>query len=182
VSTDELAVELLDAAGLHNHKHELLDVYREAYAERLDQPFFTPERFWERLEGYAKRDGFRVVLGRLDDQVVGFTLGETLPAQTGWWRGFKGDADPELLLETGTRTFAINELMVRPAWRRRGYAKTLSAALLDGRPEERATLLVRAENTPAYSAYRSWGFQVIGQVQPFDDSPVYEAMLKPLNR
>jgi ribosomal protein S18 acetylase RimI-like enzyme len=70
--------------------------------------------------------------------------------------------------------------MVRPAWRRQGYARALSTALLDGRPEERATLLVRAENAPAYAAYKSWGFQPIGQVQPFDDSPLYEAMVRAL--
>ncbi len=67
------------------------------------------------------------------------------------------------------------------AWRRRGYATLLSTALLDGRPEERATLLVRAENSPAYQAYLSWGFQVFGQIQPFDDSPVYAAMVKELH-
>jgi hypothetical protein len=42
------------------------------------------------------------------------------------------------------------------------------------------TLLVRAENTPAYTAYLSWGFHVVGQMQPFDDSPLYEAMVKEL--
>jgi hypothetical protein len=43
---------------------------------------------------------------------------------------------------------------------------------------ERVTLLVRAENTAAYTAYISWGFSVIGQIQPFDDSPLYEAMMR----
>jgi ribosomal protein S18 acetylase RimI-like enzyme len=90
------------------------------------------------------------------------------------------NVDADLLRETGTRTFGINELMVRPAWRRHGYAKSLSNALLEGRPEERATLLVRAENTAACTAYRSWGFHTIGQVQPFDDSPLYEAMMREL--
>jgi hypothetical protein len=42
------------------------------------------------------------------------------------------------------------------------------------------TLLVRADNTPAYTAYLSRGFQVVGQMQPFDDSPLYEAMVKAL--
>jgi ribosomal protein S18 acetylase RimI-like enzyme len=177
---DELTLARHDAAGMQTQKAELLSVYQEAYAERLDQPFFYPERFWKRLEGYASRDGFSLATGRVGGELAGFTLGETLPKGTGWWQDFKGDVDPELLQETGSRTFAINELMVRPAWRRRGYAKVLSAALLEGRPEERATLLVRAENRPAYTAYLSWGFRVIGQVQPFDDSPVYEAMVKEL--
>lgn len=181
-ASNELALTSHDAAGMQAQKAELLAVYQEVYIERLNQPFFHPDRFWQRLEGYASRDGFRLVTGRLDAELVGFTLGETLPENSGWWRGFKGDAQPELLRETGTRTFAINELMVRPAWRRRGYAKVLSRELLEGRQEERATLLVRAENTPAYRAYLSWGFEVIGQLQPFDDSPVYEAMVKRLGQ
>lgn len=116
--------------------------------------------------------------GRVKGELVGFTLGSVLPAGSGWWRGFKGDVDPELLRETGTRTFGINELMVRPVWRRRGYARALSSSLLEGLPVERVTLLVRAENTAAYTAYISWGFSVIGQIQPFDDSPSYEAMIR----
>jgi GNAT superfamily N-acetyltransferase len=41
-----------------------------------------------------------------------------------------------LLTETGQRTFAFNELMVRPQWRRRGYATALHDALLRHRPED----------------------------------------------
>ncbi|MGH3888990.1 MAG: GNAT family N-acetyltransferase [Pseudonocardiaceae bacterium] len=176
----ELAIQCHDAEGMQQQKADLLAVYQEVYVERLSDPFFFPERFWDRLEGYASRDGFRLVTGRLDGELIGFTLGETLPARSGWWRGFKGAVDLDLLRETGTRTFAINELMVRPPWRHRGYAQALSSALLEDRPEERAALLVRAENTAAYTAYQSWGFQTIGQVRPFDDSPLYEAMMRTL--
>jgi len=180
-SPAELTIECHNSQGMRRLKNELLAVYEEVYVERLNNPFFTPERFWGRLEGYASRDGFRLVTARLGSELIGFTLGETLPEGSGWWRGFKGDINPELLNETGKRTFAINELMVRPAWRRRRYAKRLSAALLEGRTEERATLLVRAENTPAYTAYLSWGFKVLGQVKPFEDSPTYEAMVRELD-
>jgi ribosomal protein S18 acetylase RimI-like enzyme len=175
---DELTIQRHDGQGLREQKDELLAVYQEAYAERLHDPFFYPARFWERFERGSSRGGFRLVTGRVEDVLVGFTLGSVLPANSGWWRGFKGDIDPELLRETGTRTFGINELMVRPAWRRRGYAKALSNALLEGLPVERVTLLVRAENTAAYTAYVSWGFSIIGQMQPFDDSPLYEVMMR----
>src|SRR5262245_844801 len=179
---EELTIQRHDGQGLREQKDELLALYQEAYAERLHDPFFCPARFWERLEQGSSRDGFRVVTGRVEDELVGFTLGSVLPADSGWWRGFKGDVDPELLRETGTRTFGINELMVGPVWRRRGYAKALSHALLDGLPVERVTLLVRAENTAAYTAYQSWGFHTIGQVQPFDDSPLYEVMVREMGK
>jgi ribosomal protein S18 acetylase RimI-like enzyme len=172
-----LVVTRHDGEGLRNQEDDILAVYREAYAERLDNPFFHPDRFWERIEQGSHRDGFRLVTGRVQDELVGFTLGSVLPADTAWWRGFKGTPDPDLVRETGSRTFGINELQVRPAWRRRGYAKAMSEELLDDLPVERVTLLVRAENTPAYNAYVSWGFRVIGQMQPFNDSPLYEAMV-----
>ena len=175
---NELTIQRHDGQGLREQKDEVLAVYREAYAERLGDQFFYPIRFWERIERGSSRDGFRLVTGRVTEELVGFTLGSVLPANSGWWKGFKGDVAPDVLRETGTRTFAINELMVRPAWRRRGYATALSKALLEDLPVERVTLLVRAENTAAYTAYISWGFQVIGQMQPFDDSPVYESMVR----
>lgn len=176
----ELVITRHDGEGLQAQRDDILTVYREAYAERLDDPFFHPDRFWDRIERGSHRDGFRLVTGRVQGELVGFTLGSVLPADTAWWRGFKGNPDPDLVRETGTRTFGINELQVRPAWRRRGYAKTMSEALLKEQAVERVTLLVRADNAPAYIAYLSWGFRVVGQIQPFDDSPLYEVMLKKL--
>jgi ribosomal protein S18 acetylase RimI-like enzyme len=176
----ELIVVRHNGEGLREQKDDILTIYREAYAERLNDPFFYPERFRERIERGSHRDGFRLVTGRVRGELAGFTLGSVLPADTAWWRGFKGTPDPELVRETGSRTFGINELQVRPAWRRRGYAKSMSEALLEDLPVERVTLLVRAENTPAYTAYLSWGFHVVGQMQPFSDSPVYETMVKEL--
>ena len=174
----ELTIQRHDDQGLREQKGEILSVYQEAYAERLHDPFFYPARFWERIKRGSIRAGFRLVTGYVRDELVGFTLGSVLPENSGWWRGFKGDVDPELLRETGTRTFGINELMVRPAWRRRGYATALSTTLLEDLPVERVTLLVRAENAAAYTAYQEWGFRTVGRMQPFDDSPVYEVMVR----
>src|SRR5262245_17443599 len=112
---EELTILRHDGQGLRKHKDELLAVYQAAYAERLGDPFFYPAHFWERLERGSSRDSFRLVTGRVKAELVGFTLGSVLPANSGWWRGFKGDVDPDVLRETGTRTFGINELMVHPA-------------------------------------------------------------------
>jgi ribosomal protein S18 acetylase RimI-like enzyme len=169
-----------DGPGLRARKDDLLEVYREAYAERLDDPFFSPDRFWERVERGSHREGVRLVTADVAGRLVGFTLGSVLPADTAWWRGLATPAEPDLVRETGRRTFAINELMVRPDCRRRGYAAALSAALLEGLSVERVTLLVRPENTPARTAYLAWGFRVVGRMRPFPDSPLYEAMVKEL--
>lgn len=179
-ASTHLSIQRHDGQWLREQKEDVLSVYREAYAERLDDPFFHPGRFWERLESYASRNGFRLVTGRLDGELAGFTLGGVLPSNTAWWLGLKSDVEATFRHETGSRTFAIYELQVRPAVRRRGYAKALSMELLGDLPVERATLLVRAENIAAFTAYQSWGFAVIGQMQPFDDSPVYQVMVKEL--
>ncbi|MEK8173506.1 GNAT family N-acetyltransferase [Streptomyces sp. M19] len=78
------------------------------------------------------------------------------------------------------QVFAISELMVRPAWRRQGIARVLHNALLTDRPEELATILVDPKNTPARSAYYAWGWKKLGDIQPFDNSPVFESLTKRL--
>ncbi|MBF9129688.1 GNAT family N-acetyltransferase [Plantactinospora sp. S1510] len=170
-------VERLESADLHRHRDELLAVYTEVYEEQLETPFFSVPRYWDRLVAYASRDGFSAVAGRIEDQLIGYALGYALPQGSRWWSGLRDDVEPALLTEDGRRTFALNEIMVREAFRRRGYAKLLHDALLAGRPEERATLLVLPDNIPARSAYRLWGWYKLGRLQPFNDAPVYDAMV-----
>jgi ribosomal protein S18 acetylase RimI-like enzyme len=176
----ELTIFHRDAAGMRAQKAILLDAYVEIYAAKLGDPFFVPERFWERLEAYASRDGFDLVVGYSGEVLVGYALGFRLPAKSAWWRGFHGDVSPDVLTETGDRTFALTQIMVRPAWRRQGCARQLHDALVVGRPEERATLLVQAENVAARRAYAAWGWEQIGTVKPFEDSPTYDALVLPL--
>ncbi|MEU7823432.1 GNAT family N-acetyltransferase, partial [Catellatospora sp. NPDC049133] len=171
-----LVLEKHDASVISEFRDELLAVYREAYADKIQNPFFAENRFWERIEAYAARDGFELVTGRLGGQLVGYALGYTLPEGSAWWRGFLNEVDPELLVEDGARTFALNYIMVRPSQRRRGAAEALHAVLMSSRPEARATLLVLAHNTAALTAYQKWGWHKLGELKPFEDSPVYEAM------
>jgi ribosomal protein S18 acetylase RimI-like enzyme len=78
--------------------------------------------------------------------------------------------------ESGDRTFAINELHVRAQWRGHGVASRLHQELLDHRPEKRVTILVRPDN-PARATYLHWGYQVASRLQPYPDSPVYDALI-----
>jgi ribosomal protein S18 acetylase RimI-like enzyme len=177
----ELTIRQHDVHGLREQRQDILSVYSEANAERLGDPFYSLSRYWERLAAHASCDGFGFVTGRLGAELVGYALGYPLPAGSGWWRGIRGEVDEALLAETGQRIFAFTELMVRPRWRRRGYATGLHDALLRHRPEERATLLVRPDNTAAHLAYRSWGWTKIGELQPFDDAPIFDAMVRELH-
>lgn len=180
VAVPELTVERVDADGMRERRQLLLDVYAEVYADRLGDPFFSLPRYRERLEGYAARDGFTLVTGELDGELIGYALGYTLPAGSRWWNGLRDHVHPELLVEDGRRTYALTEVMVRADWRRRGHARALHDALLSGRREERATLLVLPGNVPARTAYLAWGWHKLGKLQPFDDAPVYDAMVRQL--
>lgn len=165
-------------------RDRVLAVYRDAYADELEDPFRTPDRFWARLDAYASRDGFAMVAGRVDGTLVAFALGYPLPAGSRWWRHLRGEheGDTEFTWEDGSRTFALNELMTAPAWRGRGFARALHDELLADRPEPRATLLTRPDNEPARSAYLRWGWRIVGTMQSFPDSPVFDALVLDLRQ
>jgi len=177
VPTATLDIEHACASDLGRYRDGLLAVYADAYADKVESPFFTPERYWERVEAYATRDGYGLVLGRVDGELVGYAMGFTLPAGSAWWKGLLTPVDPALTTEDGHRTFALTYMMLRVAYRRRGYARALHDALLKARPEQRAALLVLPDNIPARTAYLAWGWYQIGELQPFPDAPVYEAMV-----
>lgn len=178
-----LDIRVTGAAGMHAHRQELLDVYRDAYADRISNPFFSEERYWQRLEAYGQRDGFGLALGyNGEDGLVGYALGYPLPAGSKWWGGLTTEVDPALLEEDGARTFALNYIMVRQAHRRRGIARHLHDGLMETRSERRATLLVLPENVAAVAAYREWGWRKIGELRPFEDAPLYDAMILNLER
>jgi GNAT superfamily N-acetyltransferase len=168
-----------DAAAVPALRDELLDVYTDSHADLLDHPFFTVDRFWERVEMYVLGPGFDLVTGQLDGRLIGYTFGNTLPADTRWWSQLQGTTDPDVTRETGARTFAFREFMVRKEHQGRGIGRRLHDELLAGRPEERATLLVRVDN-PARDLYLRWGWSVVGTIQPFPDAPAMEAMVRPL--
>ena len=179
-NTPTLVIQRYDSSAISEQQEDMLAAYAEVYAEQLDDPFFSPQRYWQRLETYAARGGFTLVTGRLSNQLIGYAYGYTLPAASHWWRGLRGNVDPAVVTETGKRTFAVTELLVRPMWRRRGYARALHDALLDNRQETRATLLVLPDNAPARTAYQAWGWCKLGELQPFDDAPIFDAMVREL--
>ncbi|MBB5874015.1 GNAT superfamily N-acetyltransferase [Allocatelliglobosispora scoriae] len=174
---DALHITTHGASELEELREPLLDIYAEVYADELDDPFSGLPRYWERLTAYATRTGFRIVIAHLDSEITGYALGYTLPETSRWWRGFLDEIDPTLLTETGSRTVAVAEIMIREPWRRQGIGRQLHDALLIDRTEERATLLVEADNIPAQSAYSAWGWRLLGRLKPFEDSPVFEAMV-----
>lgn len=155
----------------------IVPVYVASHQEVIGQPFYSAERFAERFPGYAKAPGFEIVVAHLGGEPVGQAFGYALPPATRWWDGLTTPVPDGFTKETGSRTFALNELMVVPEWQGKGVAHALHDALLGGRVEERATLLVREDNSSAQRAYVRWGWRKIGKSRPFPDSPHFDAMI-----
>ncbi|WP_405908655.1 N-acetyltransferase [Streptomyces sp. NBC_00828] len=177
---DGLQLERRDATGLDDVRHELLDVYAEIYADRLSEEFHSIERFDERLGWNTEVPGFAAVVGYLDGTPIGYAYGCTLPADTRWWKGLLTPVPDSATVETGARTFALSELMVVDKLRGTGAARKIHDELLRGRPEERVTLLVERDHPKVRGRYETWGYAWFGEVQPFADAPLYDAMNLPL--
>lgn len=70
--------------------------------------------------------------------------------------------------------------MVRPKWRKTGASHQLHEALLAGRPEVLAVLLVDTTHPRVHTLYEAWCYRKVSNRQPFADSPLYALMLKQL--
>jgi len=176
-------IERHDASAAIALADELGALYAAAYAgtPQADDPFYSANRFTERLNGYIKAPGFRLVTARAGagNALIGYAFGYVLPPGAKWWNGLL-DATPEgFTTETGSRTFALNELHVRADHRGSGVASAMHAKLMEADGHERATVLVRPEN-PALNLYEHWGYRPIGRLKPYPDSPEYLALVLPL--
>ncbi|MFE6398080.1 GNAT family N-acetyltransferase [Streptomyces alboflavus] len=158
----------------------LLQVYAEIYAKAAENdPFAAPDRFAQSLNGWSARPGWSCTVGYDEDgQAVGYAYGAPLPEDARWWGGLLTKVPADVVTETGTRTYALSELMVREPWRKTGTARRLHDALLATRTEERATLLVDQTHPKVHALYESWGWQTLGDLRPrLEGAPLFHAML-----
>lgn len=159
-------------------KTVIIPLYEASHPDRDE--FHSTDRFVERTRGYMRAPGFGMVAAYIDDQPVALAFGYTLPQNARWWNGLNTPVEPDLIEETGSRTFAVNEVMTHPDWQRKGLGSATHTELLRSRTEERATLLVNETNTPAVTGYEKMGYRKIGKLKPFPDAPNFDAMILPL--
>lgn len=159
---------------------QLVDIYvRDVYAS---DPVFSDEaRLRHQVAEHMANPSWQLVTATLDGELVGYIYGFALAADSKWWAGLLPGTPEGFTTETGHRTLAISELLVREPWRRRHIATTLHDELLAGRNEQRATLFVRPDNTPAYSAYTKWGWRPAAKIHPpFEGAPIFDVLILPL--
>jgi len=139
-----LRLERLDATVAEKLADELADLYREVYGAQEPQasnPFYSRERFLERLAGYQRAPGYTLITARdASDELVAFLYGYPLPPGSRWWSVLQPQPPADFVAEDGTRSFAINDMVVRPDWRRRGVARALHDEIRAEHPGKRVYL------------------------------------------
>lgn len=179
-----------DRADYDSHpviRQALLDVNAEVYAAQIaTDPFFSADRFADRLDGHVAGERWEAVIGFDGDQPVGYAYGCALGPSSRWWSeavGLDGEPlAPEFTAEDGHRTLGLFELMVRVPWRKTGTAKRLHDELVAGRPERRVVLGNNAGHVRVREMYERWGCRKVGTARPFPDSPLYNEMVLNLQR
>lgn len=155
------------------------ELYAEIYAEPpYDEGSAEVEDFISGWPRVINQKNFRLVVARRADEPIGFAFGYQLQAGAKWWNNAVTPLPDGITDERSGRTFAIIEIAVRRPYRQCGLGRLLHTHLTAGLSEERITLAVRPEAPAPQHAYRSWGYQVVGQVRPFPNGPVYDLMIK----
>ncbi|MFG1806205.1 GNAT family N-acetyltransferase [Streptomyces sp. NPDC049040] len=149
-------------------RQTILDIHADAYADNMTE---FDERFPWFVDHWGGNPGYACVIAYDGDEAVGFAYGAPATPEREWWREHL-DPAPEK-----HRTFSYSELAVRRNWRKKGVASCLSRALMDGRGEDLAVLLVDVEHPKVQALYETWSFRKVGERQPFPDSPVYAVMV-----
>lgn len=168
--------------GVESVRRIIVDIHVEVRQRDfgLTGPFYSAERFSERLSGHSAATGWGAVVAFDGTEPAGFAYGTPLAPTTRWWAGMTTPLPDGCTTETGRRTLALNEIVVRGAWRGTGLARRIHEELLGSRREERVTLLVnpKAGGGKVQRVYERWGYEKIGEQQPFPDSPVFAAMMR----
>ncbi|MER5430854.1 GNAT family N-acetyltransferase [Streptomyces sp. NPDC002588] len=177
-----MTLELRHYDDLERVRQTLVDIHVEVRRRDfgLTGPFHSAERFDERLGRHRGVSGWEAVVAYDGVEPAGFVYATPLLPGTRWWTTMTAPLPDGYTAETGERTLALNEIVVRRPWRGTGLARRIHDDLLAGRSESRVTLLVnpKAGDGRVQAVYERWGYEKIGEQQPFPDSPVFAAMMR----
>jgi ribosomal protein S18 acetylase RimI-like enzyme len=154
-----------------------------------DEVFSAPPFFWradesalhrERLLGLLEDPSFGIAVAWVNEELVGFAYGVTVPPDTKRWSRLVEPASVQVTVEWPGRTFLLFDYAVRASYRGRGIGWGLHDRLLGSRPEERATLTVQPTATETKRMYEHWGWRQIGQMEggPTAAAPMFDVYLR----
>lgn len=112
----------------------LLDVYAEVWAKEAEKdPFFSIERFGDRLSGHAPGGDWTCVIVELGGDTVGYAYGRLDSVRE--WREVLSPGNPSVRTYGSDGTFGLCEIMVRMPWRGKGVARGIHDELMRQRLE-----------------------------------------------
>lgn len=175
---EQLTIERHDATSTLELRDDILPVYAASHADQMHDPWFHPDQFWERLvELYLHGRDFELVAAQIAGTVVGYAFGSPRDQHGAIWDDLHSTYPEWDLPAEPVPMYMFREFATHPEHQRKGVGRRVHDALLQGRPEPAAELLVRKDNAPAQAAYRSWGWVQLGEKQPFPDSPVFDRLV-----
>lgn len=181
VTVDKSRVELrrYTATEFSAIRQIFIDLYTEVFAHEINEPFWSVEKFAERIDRHASMRGFDAVVASLRNRPIGYAYGITLPATTRWWATIRPPlTDPEFTREDGNRTFALFEVIVQPEWQNQGIGRRIHEELLSTRFEHRVTIATHHGNTHARKTYLRWGYEHVGTRQPKPPAPLLDVFIR----
>jgi GNAT superfamily N-acetyltransferase len=168
---------------------DLATLHLDAICAVYDDVFSQPPFFWrddesglhrERLGQLLTDTTFGITVAFMQQQLVGFAYGFTLPATTQRWSHLTEPLPDDTTREWPGRTFMLFDFAVLPRARGHNVGKTLHHILLAGRGEQRATLTVQPAATETEAIYQHWGWRQVGQMEggPTAAAPVFDVYLR----
>lgn len=180
-----MTVELRRYRDVEEVRQALVDIHVEV--RQMDfglvGDFYSAGAFNSRLAGHSSAPGWEAIVGYEDGEPTGSAYCTPLGPTTRWWSSMITPLAEGCTEETGTRTLALNEIVVRAPWRGTGLTHRMHEELLSGRGEKRVTLLVnpKADDGKVQAVYERWGYEKIGEQQSFANSSVFAAMMRSLD-
>jgi ribosomal protein S18 acetylase RimI-like enzyme len=154
-----MATFRVDDAVSQETAAELWPVYDSVFGDYSD-PETWRESVWDK---HSVREGFRLARAYDDDSLVGFAYGYTGQRGQWWTDNVRPLLDPEVAETWLGGHYELVTIGVVPAARRRGIARGLVRALLQGLPHERLLLMTTADpRDPARRLYEAEGWRVLG--------------------
>ncbi|MEU5424917.1 hypothetical protein AB0H73_04810 [Streptomyces olivoreticuli] len=167
----ELYLRGLSRWQAEGQREDLADLYVESVGTEPGEEYRSREGFLRRLADDVRRPGFDMVIAEATEAaeasvLVGCAFGFAVRRDGTWWQGFSGalPQDIERLTASG-HVFAITEIVVHPHEGDRGIAGHLQERLLTGHQASLGATQVDQADRATCAAFRSWGWQDIGEIR-----------------
>ncbi|MGW7007640.1 hypothetical protein ACWGCW_33760 [Streptomyces sp. NPDC054933] len=146
-------------------REDLADLSVESCDTAPGEQYRSREDFLRRLARDVRQPGFAMLVAEAA-ALAGCAFGFPVGRDGSWWRGFNG-ALPQYIeqLTASGHVFAITEIVVHPYAQHSDLASRLQERLLADRQSSLGATLIDQADPAAYAAFRSWGWQEIGEIQ-----------------